>query len=65
MTISGVEWSVPVCLVCEGVVRDEGEAGDAAQEVAHGQAGQQRSAVVVQSPRPPQHHQGQAVTNCP
>ena len=46
----------------ESVVRDEREAGDAAQEVPHGQAGEEGSAVVVQPPRPSQHHQGQAVT---
>ena len=47
----------------ESVVRDERQAGDAAQEVPHGQAGEQGSAVVVQSPGPAQHHQSEAVTN--
>ena len=47
----------------EGAVGDDGEAGDTAQEVSHGQTGEQWGAVVVQSSCPPQHHQGQAVTN--
>ena len=49
----------------EGVVGDDWEAGDTAQQVRHGQTGEERRAVVVQSPRPPHHHQGQAVTNRP
>ena len=47
----------------ESVVGDEREAGDTAQQVPHGQTGEQGSAVVVQSPGPAQHHQGEAVTN--
>ena len=49
----------------EGVVGDDWEAGDTAQQVRHGQTGEERGTVVVQSPRPPHHHQGQAVTNSP
>lgn len=46
----------------ESVVRDDGETGDTAQEIPHSEAGEERSAVVVQPPRPSQHYQGQAVT---
>ena len=52
-----------LCLGGESVVRDERKTGDTTQEVPHGQAGEQGSAVVVQSPGPAQHHQSEAVTN--
>ena len=52
-----------LCLGGESVVRDDGEAGDTAQEVPHSEAGEEGRAVVVQPPCPPQHYQGQAVTH--
>ena len=46
----------------EGVVGDDGETGEAPEEVPHGQAAEEGRAVVVQTPALAQNHQSEAVT---
>ena len=48
-------------LGCEGVVGDDWEAGEAAEEVTESEAAQEGRAVVVQPAGLTKHYQGQAV----
>ena len=45
----------------EGVVGDDGEAGETAQEVAHGEAAQEGRAVIVETTALAEYHEGETV----